>query len=302
MPTYITLAEMAKREKAGSAIAEQLNRISPLMSMLPFEVVPGGIKEYGVREALPNIAFRGANETLTASVSVINPYAESCAIAESNPWIDRAVVTGNPAEALALEMLAHVEKIKQLWTDSFFYGDREVTPKGLDGVNTRVLGTGSQFVSGGGNGSDTMSCWIFSFGPNRVQGIVPDNQDYLDAQMLPGLVKHETLKVMGYQGHVYFRAGIAVCDPRAIAQYGNLEYTTSNMFSLDGFEEALSLVSQPSAVFMPRKCWLRFQSQARSAVSALMRNELGQWFADYGGLPIFIEEALTITETVKATS
>jgi len=298
MPEFITLAEMAKREEVGF-IAEQLNKLSPIMQFLPFERCPGGVKKYAVREALPTIGFRGINDTITPSVSVVNPYQEGCAVLENNPWIDRAAITGNPAAAMADELMASAEVIKQTFCDAFFYGDRGVNPKAFDGLNTRILSSGGQFVSAAGSGSDTYSVWILALGPNKVQGIIPKDEDYLDARMIPGLQKHETKKTMGYLGHAFFKAGIAVVSPRALCQYGNIKNAgSSNIFDLDQFDDALSRVDNPTMVVMPRTGFLQFQKKARAAVS-LRRDELGRWFSDYGGLPIYIDENLLTTETNK---
>jgi len=179
---YFTLAEAAKRKDlAGAAIAEELNRRSALLGLMPIEIIPGGVKKYGVRGALPNIGLRGANETLTQTYSVVQPYEEGTMIAESNPWMDKAVVYGDPAGAMAVEAIAHVEKIRQVLTTALFYGDPEADYNSVTGLNNRLLynsGNG-QVVSASGTGSDLMSIWVLSLGENRVQGFAVSPEDML---------------------------------------------------------------------------------------------------------------------------
>lgn len=303
MPQYISLAEMSKREGFGAAaIAEELNKQSAFMGLLPFEVVPGGVKKYGVRAALPNIGFRGVNDTITQSVSVVNPYEESTVIAESNPWIDKAAINGSPAEAMAVEAIAHVEKLRQVWTTSAFYGDKETDPEGMDGLNVRYLynsGNG-QVVSASGTGTDLMSIWVVEFGPNKVQGFISSPDDFLDAQLLPGLHEHPTKGTMGYKAHVWMRAGLAVCDARAAAQIANIETSgSSNILTLPQLHDAVSRVGNPTAIFANRTGILQIQALFDSKVT-FGTDEFGRRFMDFGGLPIYREDNLVITEAAKS--
>lgn len=306
MPPHITLAEQAKRENfAAAGVAEELNKRSALMGLMPFEVIPGGVKKYGVRAALPTMAFRGANTSVSASVSVVNPYEESMAILERNPWIDKAVVNGDPVDAMTVELAAVAESAKQSWTTGAFYGDKETDPNGLDGLNNRLLynsGAG-QVISASGTGTDLTSIWCMSFGIGRVQGFVASPDDMLDLQMLPGLHPDPTgtyTGIMGYMAHVWLRAGIAVCDANAISQVANIESAgSSNILTLAQMHDLVARCDQPTAIFANRTGILQIQALFDSKVT-YGSDEFGRRFIDFGGIPVYREDALVITESAKS--
>lgn len=299
---YFTLAEAAKRrDLAGAPIAEELNRRSALLGLMLIEIIPGGVKKYGVRAALPNIGFRGANEAITQTYSVINPYEETTMIAESNPWLDKAVVYGSPEEALAVEALAHVEKIRQIASTAIFYGDKEADYNSIDGLNNRLLynsGNG-QVVSASGTGSDLMSIWVLSLGEGRVQGFAQSPEDMLQVQYL-GMQKHPTLGVMGYQGHVFLRMGLALCAADAAAQVANIESAgSSNILTQELLNDAIERVANPTAIFANRQGMLQIQKLFEGKVT-FGADQFGRRFTDYGGLPVYREDSLVITESAKS--
>lgn len=300
MPQYITLAEMANRKSVEGAIAEQLDKISPLLSFLTFEKKPGGIKKYGVRETLPTMAFRGANEAITPDTSIINPYEEACAIIENNPWIDKAVVSGSPEDAMAMEMVANLQALSQTFGNAFYYGDRQANAKELDGLYSRILAAGSQFVDGSGTGSDLTSIYVVNFGLGDVQGVMPEDEEPIQAKFI-GEHLHSTLNIMGYLGHVYAKMGIAVCNPFAVCQYGNIESAgSSNVVDLDKLDEAILSVkgSGQTIALMNKTAFRYFNKVARASVTRYS-DELGRFYYDYAGVPIYIDENIVNTETAK---
>lgn len=297
---FITLAEMAKREGFSAPIAEELNKKSAFLGLLPWEVVPGGVKKYGVRAALPGIGFRGANETIYRKVSVVNPYEESMIVAENNPWVDKAVITGDPAGAVAMETLASIEKIRQIVTTSFIYGDKETDPKGVDGLSTRLLlGTGAgQVVNASGSGTDTMSIWVLRLAPGGVQGFCASTQDLLQARYLGEMMDPET-HTMGYGAHVFFRGGLAVCDANAAAQVANIESSgSSNILTMELIHDAIMRVNDPTAIFANRTAILQIQKLFEGK-AVFANDNFGRRFLDFGGIPVYREDNLTITETAK---
>ncbi len=55
-------------------------RASAWLANLPFRNIPGNSYAYNQEQTLPGIAFRGVNESYTASAGVINPESEALRI------------------------------------------------------------------------------------------------------------------------------------------------------------------------------------------------------------------------------
>lgn len=149
---YLTLVEAAKlmQNPLQRGVVEIFPRTSPVLQYLPFLTINGNAYTYNREETMPNIGFRGLNETYTADTGVINPITESLKIYGGISQVDRALVKtqGNVNDLRAAHDAMKAKAASLEFTESFFNGDSESNPKQFDGLAKRL--TGNQVIDNGG--------------------------------------------------------------------------------------------------------------------------------------------------------
>jgi len=149
----LTLLEAAKLvsgnvQRAG--IIELFARNSDILSVLPFDDIPGGSLTYNQEGALPGVAFRGVNEAYTEAVGVINPVTEVLTIAGGDMDVDRSLIRTRGPGIRAVHEAMKVKALAQQWHLKFIKGDSSSSPKEFDGLQSRL--TGDQSVSNSTSG------------------------------------------------------------------------------------------------------------------------------------------------------
>lgn len=144
----LTLLEAAKLvsgnvQRAG--IIELFARSSDILSVLPFDDIPGGSLTYNQEGALPGVAFRGVNEAYTEGVGVINPVTEVLTIAGGDMDVDRSLIKTRGPGIRAVHEAMKVKALAQQWHLKFIKGDSSTSPKEFDGLQSRL--TGDQVIS-----------------------------------------------------------------------------------------------------------------------------------------------------------
>lgn len=146
----LTLLELAKTvsNPIAAGVIETIAGNNPVLEAMPFIDVQGTAYRYNREDTLPDIAFRGINESFTESTGVINPQTETLVISGGDMDFDTALVKmGNGNErAIHDQMKAKAHSLK--WLVTFFDGDSDAEPREFDGVNKRLEGT-SQVIDNG---------------------------------------------------------------------------------------------------------------------------------------------------------
>jgi len=148
----LTLLESAKLNSGNvvkSAVIEMFARRSQILEVLPFESIPGGSVTYNREGALPGIAFRGINESYTASTGVLNPQTDSVYICGGDLDVDRFIIQTKGVAERATQTEMKVKALADTWTTKFIKGSNESDPREFDGLQSRLLTTGSQVISAG---------------------------------------------------------------------------------------------------------------------------------------------------------
>lgn len=312
MPEFLSRDQMLARFNASQrGIAEELQKDRPLLAALigaGVMIDERGRFEYGVRAANPTVQFRDVNGAITASVSTTDNYIEEMALAEHNPWVDNAAIVGDPLQAVADEALATLDAIEDIFGEGFYYGDRTVNRKSLDGLSTRLLlsstpDTTGQVVSAGGSGSDLTSIYIVSIGERGLHLFAQSTDTFIKNEF-KGDVMHPTNKTWGKGANVWMRCGMVLRTVRAAAQICNIETSgSSNILTEDLLWSAFRRVRNPTHIFASPRGWELFQKVARSAGQIQTgKNDFGQAFFTFGGVPVFMDEMIIETETAKAAS
>lgn len=151
----LNLVEYAKGLDEGSvkrAFVEMFAKESDILAALPMQPAPGGAYRYDLETALPGVAFRGINESYTATTGVINPQVEQTYIAGGEIKVDKALIRRHGAERRAREERGQVKSLTRTLTSKIISGSNVTNPKEFSGVKTRLVGnalTANSVADGG---------------------------------------------------------------------------------------------------------------------------------------------------------
>lgn len=301
---FLTLADLRDR-KGMRGIVKQLNKSNALLRSLVYEVAPKGYLEYPVVTELPTASFRGFNESGNRSVSRTVNLREEMALIDNAFWVEQGGGMSGP-EAIAGELPQQIEAVAQEFNTAFWYGARNEDPRSLNGLDIRLplLSSGGQVLSAAGTGTDLMSIWFLRIGEDGVHGFIESPEDFLSGQMVGdrpcydpnGVVKN----VLGWAGHARMRAGIAVKNPNAVCQICNIETAgTSNILTLELMTKAQALCKGATHIFANATGWAQIQKVYQGS-SSITKDEFGHPVLNVGPVPIYVDDALTITEPAKA--
>jgi len=175
----MTLMEYAKTafnngEVKRASVISQFARSSAWLAALPFQNVPGGAFTYDIEGALPGIAFRGINESYTASTGLINPQAEALRIGGGDIDVDKALIKMYGPERRSQEETMKVKALSAEVTRVMVKGDSGTQPREFDGLQARISTSGAQFTAAGTtDAGDPLSLYLLDTmiasvaGPNK---------------------------------------------------------------------------------------------------------------------------------------
>jgi len=197
----LNLVEAAKLALNGgelkkAAVISAFARASSWLATIPRKPIPGNAYAYNVESALPGIAFRGINESYTASTGVINPQTEALRIAGGDLDVDVALVRmfGEGVRATHEEMKA--KALSASLTTKLIKGDSTADPREFDGLQKRIPTTGTQFVSAGTtDNGDALSLFKLDQLIGKVVG--PNKALWLNKAMIQRLTQGARLTTVG---------------------------------------------------------------------------------------------------------
>jgi hypothetical protein len=93
--TLVEAAKLAANEgkTLRASVIAMFARASDLLMALPFKDIQGNAYQYNREGALPGVAFRGVNESYTASTGVVNPLVEALRIAGGDLDVDTFIIS-----------------------------------------------------------------------------------------------------------------------------------------------------------------------------------------------------------------
>ncbi len=148
----MTLIEAAKLyisngEDVRGAVVQMFGESNNVMRYLPFTDINGNALNYAQEGSLPAVAFRGVNESFTASTGVINPIVEPLRIAGGEVDVDTFIIDTMGEEARSTHEAMKIKAITQDFQRVFFKGNNATNPAEPDGLQNRL--TGDQVISNG---------------------------------------------------------------------------------------------------------------------------------------------------------
>lgn len=139
----LTLEEASKinpGEVKRNAIIRMFAASSDLMRVMPFININGGSLAYNVEGSLPGVAFRGYNQTYTASTGVINQAVETLKIVGGYLDVDIAMVKTRGPEVRAEQEAMKVKALGLNITDAIINGNSANDVREFDGLRYRIAG------------------------------------------------------------------------------------------------------------------------------------------------------------------
>lgn len=141
---YLTLLEASKlsQDSLRAGVIEIFPRSSAVLERLPFFGIAGNSYTYNREQTLPNVSFRGLNQSYDPDTGVINPISESLVILGGLSQVDRALVKtqGSVNNLRAIHDGAKAKAAALEYTRCFFKGNSGDNNKEFDGLQTRLTG------------------------------------------------------------------------------------------------------------------------------------------------------------------
>lgn len=160
--TTLNIVEYAKGLDEGSvkrAFVEMFAKESDIIAALPMQPAPGGAYRYDLETSLPGVAFRGINESYTATTGVINPQVEQTYIAGGEIKVDKALIRRHGPERRSREERGQVKNLVRTLTSKVISGSNVTNPKEFSGVKTRLVGNALTDNAAGVSGGAALSLY-----------------------------------------------------------------------------------------------------------------------------------------------
>lgn len=156
--TLVEASKVAANEgkELRSAVIEMFARASQWLANLPFKDIQGNAYAYNREGTLPGVAFRGVNESYTASTGVVNPLIEALRIAGGDLDVDTFIIKTQGPAARAIQESMKVKALAAELTRVLIKGDSTSQPREFDGLQKRVTG-GQLIANGSTDGGDVLS-------------------------------------------------------------------------------------------------------------------------------------------------
>ena len=171
--TLVEAAKLAANEgkQLRSSVIEMFARASDLLMALPFKDIQGNAYAYNREGVLPGVAFRGVNESYTASTGVVNPLTEALRIAGGDLDVDTFILKTQGEGARATHTAMKVKALAAEFARVLIKGDSTTQPREFDGLQNRV--TGSQLFDADASATDGGDALSLSIGLDPAIDAVP---------------------------------------------------------------------------------------------------------------------------------
>ena len=155
--TLYEASKLVSGEVKRSAVIQMFAENSPLLSIIPFDDIPGGSLAYNIEGKLPGVAFRGFNEGYNESTGIINPQVEVLRIAGGDLDVDKALIKTRGEGIRSAQEAMKVKALSLYLTSKIINGDSENDPREFDGLRKRIAGRQLKVPSTANNNNAPLS-------------------------------------------------------------------------------------------------------------------------------------------------
>ena len=312
----LTLLDLAKRttNDVTVGIVDATTQANALLALLPFRGIVGGSFKYARRVGLPTVSFRGVNQGVDTSKSVIEQILFETKNIGGRSQIDKTLAHLDPRGVNVLraeEDAGFAASMGNIFNLKAFYGSSKTT-KGLefDGLSTQLnlLSKATVIDGGSSSASAVTSVYAVAFkdansvdGRLRgVEGILSNNQSIEAIDMgLQYATDADSKQYLAYTTEFEFAPGFAVYDDRSIGRIANLDLTdsptTTDLINLEAAMRPFKI----SAFFVSSQTWVQLQKIKLTALNTFNSDvDLFINVLTFNNIPIFIDDNIVNTEEV----
>ena len=154
-----TLRQQAKKMQGttrDAAVVSIFSRQAPLLEVLPFRSIDGGVLSRTRQSSLPSVSTRGVGGTYTKSQADTTPINDAVSIIGGEGDIDVAQERMTGSDNRAEQQVAFLTAMSQYYQTLFFTGDTVSDGTEFNGLKNRI--TGNQVISNNsGSGGGALS-------------------------------------------------------------------------------------------------------------------------------------------------
>lgn len=171
--TLVEAAKLAANEgkTLRASVIAMFARASDILLTLPFKTIQGNAYQYNREGTLPSVAFRGVNESYTATTGVVNQLVEALRICGGDLDVDKFITDTQGVGVRATHEELKVKALAAELTRVIIKGDSTSNLREFDGLQLRI--TGSQLIkakSSGTDGGDPLSLTVLDSLIDAVPG------------------------------------------------------------------------------------------------------------------------------------
>lgn len=169
----MTLPEYAKNKEktdVSRPIIEMFAASADIYQAFPFETLQGPVYE-GTRQAeLPDVAFRGINESSSSGLGRVEPFQEPTFIVDHDIDVDDAIIRRNGMQRRSQEETMAMASLGRMWLDTLIFGDNTSDPREFNGLQKRAEKYSRKIAAGSTSGGDALSLAKLDEAINNVNG------------------------------------------------------------------------------------------------------------------------------------
>lgn len=312
---FLTLLDIAKRSGNQQAVGviEALTRDSILLQRMPMTPIIGTGYTYKEHGSLPNLEWRGINQGVTPSKGTINPLTEVVKILEGRSEVDVILANqhgGGWKECLQEELETFLIKAGHDFQDAVLYGAGDTDPNQILGLNKRIQFGAANCINAGGASGNVTSIYGFKFGLDMYHGIYSTTAVPGVSAKQPVATRYKGIETITdgaskkFDGHVTVVTGTigqAIKSGFAVAQICNINSANApDKADIKSFlsESKIDIAICSRATMTKLVTLAGSDDETRASMS--VRRENGNFIVSAYGVDIFIDEAVSDTESVKS--
>ncbi len=310
MAGKLTLLDIAKRtgNDPQVGIVESMIQSNALLQVLPFRSINGISYRYAQRKGLPTVSFRGFNQGVTASKSVVQQITIETKNIGGRSQIDKLLAEADPQgvqHARAEEDMSFLAAMGNLYNSKAFYGNATTSPLEFNGIASMLNALGGTAIGAGGSTGSSIYAVAFNDAVSPqgrmrgVEGILGNGKNISMVDMgLYYAVDADSNSYLAYTTEFEFAPGLAVYDTRSIARLANIDSTHKPSVTLLNQIITAMFPFVPSMFFCSKQTYNWVQDLKGTTINNVtVGNNLFERVTQFNGIPILIDENISDSET-----
>lgn len=306
----LTLLDIAKRSGNDPqvGIVESMVQTNALLNNMPFKEINGISYKFARRKGLPTVGFRGYNQGIDASKSIVEQILIEAKNIGGRSQVDKLLAEADPRGVTVVrseEDAGFVAAMGNLFNSKAYYGNSKTTLNEFDGVATILSSiSGTAIGAGGSTGS---SIYAFAFGDANspqgrmkgVEGVLGNAKNITALDMgLQYALDADSKQFLAYTTEFEFAPGLAVYDTRSIGRLANIDSTHKPTITLLNQLMTAMYPFVPS-VFTCSKVTFNYIQELKgtSIADVTVGTNLYTRVLSFNGVPILIDENIKDDET-----